>query len=134
MAILQKRGPGSEPIALLFAHSIEVIAAIFGVLKAGKFFVAFDPTFPLERLSYIVEDSGAGLIATNHGNTDLASKLKNDTLGLFNIDESNISFSSGNIDLSISPDDIVSICYTSGSTGKPKGVSRHIETFSIASN
>ncbi len=120
--ILQKRGPGSEPIVLLFEHSIEVIAAIFGVLKAGKFYVALDPTFPLERISYIVEDSGAGLIATNSGNTDLASKLKNDTRTLLNIDEINNSYSSDNIGLSVSPDDIVTICYTSGSTGKPKGV------------
>ena len=120
--IMQTRGPGSEPIALLIEHSIEAIAAIFGVLKAGKFFVALDPTFPLERLSYIVEDSGAGLIATNNGNIDLASKLKNDTRRLLNIDESNTSYSSDNIGLSISPDDIVTICYTSGSTGKPKGV------------
>ena len=120
--ILQKRGPGSEPIVLLFEHSIEVIAAIFGVLKAGKFFVALDPAFPLERISYIVEDSGAGLIATNSGDTDLASKLKNDARGLLNIDEINNSCSSDNIGLPVSPDDRVAICYTSGSTGKPKGV------------
>ena len=120
--ILQTRGPGSEPIALLFDHGLDVIAAIFGVLKAGKFFVALDPTFSLQRLCYIVEDSGAGLIATNNGNIGLASQLKKDTRGLYNIDDNNTSYSSDNINLTISPDDIVSICYTSGSTGKPKGV------------
>jgi len=121
-AILEKRGPASEPIALLFEHGIEVIAAIFGVLKAGKFFVALDPTFPLERISYIVEDSGAGLIATSSGNTDLASKLKNDARAVLNVDEIHNSYSSDNIGLSASPDDLMTICYTSGSTGKPKGV------------
>jgi len=39
-AIIEKRGPGSEPIALLFDHGIDVIAALLGVLKAGKFYVA----------------------------------------------------------------------------------------------
>ena len=35
-AILQQRGSGSEPIALLFEHGIDVIAAMMGVLKAGN--------------------------------------------------------------------------------------------------
>jgi non-ribosomal peptide synthetase component F len=49
-AILVRRGQGSEPIALLFEHGIEVVAAIIGVLKAGKFYVAMDIDSPRERV------------------------------------------------------------------------------------
>ena len=45
-SILARRGQGSEPIALLFEHGIEVVAAILGVLKAGKFYVAMDIDSP----------------------------------------------------------------------------------------
>ena len=121
-AILAKRGPGAEPIALLFEHGVDVIATIFGILKAGKFYVVIDPSFPVERISFILEDSGAGLIAHNSHNLALANELKNDTRTLLNIDEISDSASPDNVGLSVSPDDLVTICYTSGSTGKPKGV------------
>lgn len=45
-AIIEKRGLGSEPIALFFEKSIELVAAIFGVLKAGKFYVVLIRLFP----------------------------------------------------------------------------------------
>src|SRR4051812_11793533 len=45
-AIFEKRGSGSEPIALLFEPGVDISAAILGVLKTGKFFVALDPAFP----------------------------------------------------------------------------------------
>ena len=45
-AILEQIGPGSEPIGLLFGNGIDLISALLGVLKAGKFFVAIDPSFP----------------------------------------------------------------------------------------
>ena len=35
-AILARRGEGEEPVALLLDHDIAIVAAIFGVLKAGK--------------------------------------------------------------------------------------------------
>src|SRR5438093_6877652 len=76
-AILNKRGPGNEPIALLFEHGVDIVAAIFGVLKAGKFYVAIDPSFPLERIGYVMADTQAGLIVTNWRNADLAQAQTN---------------------------------------------------------
>jgi len=121
-AILAKRGEGSEPIALLFEHGIDAIAAIFGVLKAGKFYVALDCSIPRERICYILQDSQASLILTNSRNLGLARTLTTDTPGLVNIDEIEGSHFSSNIDYVGTPDDVAALTYTSGSTGKPKGV------------
>jgi amino acid adenylation domain-containing protein len=121
-AILAKRGHGSEPIALLFDHGIDVLLALFGVLKAGKFYVAINSTFPPERMNTILEDSEAGLIATNTGNAELARTLTHAGRGLLNIDAIDGSVSSENLGLAISADDLLTILYTSGSTGEPKGV------------
>jgi non-ribosomal peptide synthetase component F len=100
-AILAKQSKLNEPAALFFEHGIEVIAAIFGTLKAGKFYLALDPSFPLERITYLLEDSQAGLIVTNDGNRDLASALINDARPLLNIDEIDDSFSSDNLNLCV---------------------------------
>ena len=122
-AILEKRGPGSEPVALLFEHGIDAIAGIFGVLKAAKIHVALDPTFPLERLEYILKDSQATMLVTNHRNAYLGNKLIAGWLQGLNTDELDASYPVETpATLSISPEALVNIRYTSGSTGDPKGV------------
>jgi len=45
-AILASRGAGEEPVALLLEHGASLIAAILGVLKAGKIYVPLDPSYP----------------------------------------------------------------------------------------
>jgi acyl-CoA synthetase (AMP-forming)/AMP-acid ligase II len=96
-AILERRGPGSELIALQFEHGIDVVAAIFGALKAGKSCVALDPSLPHERTAYIVADSQARLIVTNDKNTAAARLLARGTDTWLSIDEIGESLSSDDI-------------------------------------
>jgi amino acid adenylation domain-containing protein len=121
-AILQTRGPKSEPIALLFEHGIDIVAAILGVLKAGKFYVVLDSSFPQERMAYIAEDSGSPLIVTNNRNIESARRLAEAQRCTLNIDEIANARFFDNTHVPVSPSDLVSIRYTSGSTGEPKGV------------
>ena len=121
-AILEERGEASEPIALVFERGLDMIAAIFGVLKAGKFYVVFDPSLPLKRISYMLQDSRAALIVTNTRNRELSHKLANGAHGLLDIAEIDDALDSDNLNTPISPDKFASIVYTSGSTAKPKGV------------
>jgi amino acid adenylation domain-containing protein len=121
-ALLAQRSEGAESIALLLEHDAPMIAAILGVLKAGKVYVPLDPSFPYARNAYILEDSQAGLIITNNENRSLAESLSENRHSLINIDETGATFSDENIDLPISADNLANIIYTSGSTGQPKGV------------
>ena len=121
-AILEKRGLGSEPIALFFEKSIELVAAIFGVLKAGKFYVVLDPSFPSERLHFLLEDSGAKLVITDQPNLAIALKFIGEDQALITTAIDDETHSSDNLNLRISPQDLAYIQYTSGSTGRPKGV------------
>ena len=120
--LLAQRGEGAESIALLLEHDASMIAAILGVLKAGKVYVPLDPSFPYARNAYILEDSRAGLIITNNENRSLAESLSENRHSLINIDEISATLSDDNVDLPISADNLASIIYTSGSTGQPKGV------------
>ena len=86
-ALLAKCGEGAESIALLLEHDALMIAAILGVLKAGKVYVPLDPSFPYARNAYILEDSQAGLIITNHKSHSLADSLSENRHSLINIDE-----------------------------------------------
>ena len=119
-AILARRGPGQEPVALLFNQGIPMISAILGVLKAGKFYVPLDPQYPDARSIFILKDTNARLIIGDE-NSDQARRLATSKVNVLSIAEVN-SYQPHNMTVAVSPNDLASVLYTYGSTGKPKGI------------
>jgi amino acid adenylation domain-containing protein len=121
-AILGLRGVGSEPIGLFFEHGTDIVAAILGTLKAGKFYVALDPSSPKAKTNVILEDSQLKLIICNNRTWSDAEPFS-DLAGMcLSIDEIDSSVADENLNFKIDPATLSSIVYTSGSTGTPKGV------------
>ncbi|HET9587877.1 MAG TPA: AMP-binding protein, partial [Anaerolineales bacterium] len=113
-------------VGLFVNRSIELLVGLLGVLKAGGAYLPLDPSFPAERLAFMLADSGAFIILTR---TDLWSKLPEKHAQVIYIDDlAQVDSAVVTHRTSISaasPEDLAYVIYTSGSTGKPKGVQIH---------
>jgi len=74
-AILALRSKDEKPIALLLEHDAPLITAILAVLKTGKIYVPLDPSYPLARITSMLEDAQPGLIVTNTKHIAFAQAL-----------------------------------------------------------
>ena len=121
-AIVSARSSDSEPIGLFFATGVAQIAAVLGVLKAGKFFVLLDPSFPIDRTAVILADSQAQFLLADEQNISVARQAADDGCRVMEFESISDQVSAEDLDLEISPQALAHIVYTSGSTGQPKGV------------
>ena len=107
----------NTPVALFFDKSIEMIASMFAILKAGGCYVPILPDEDKVRIEYILKDCNPKCILT-HKNYEKKLPFN---IKVINVDKMNFD-TSYSIDISkILPEDLAYIIYTSGSTGNPKG-------------
>ncbi len=125
-AILTRCGVGAEPIALLLNHDAPLIAAILGVLKAGKIYVPLDAAFPRARLTYMLEDSQARLVVTNTKMLSLASELAGEASHVLDIEAIAASVSSDNPAHSLHQMPLPISCIPRVRPGNPRASSRTI--------
>ncbi|MDJ0579751.1 non-ribosomal peptide synthetase [Crocosphaera sp.] len=121
---LQKKGIGQEiTVGIFMRRSLEMLIAIWAIIKAGGTYVPLDPNYPSERINFIVKDTQVSLILTEGS---LGEEISVDSnLDIIDLDKDWIKIkdeSSENLDKKIQPGDLAYIIYTSGSTGQPKGV------------
>ena len=84
---LAQQGDGDEPVAMLLEQGASLITGMLGVLKAGKFALPLDPSYPSDRTSYMLEDSQARLILTNNRKISLARDSAKNGIQPLNIDD-----------------------------------------------
>src|SRR6266436_9039791 len=101
-AILTQRASDPEPIGLFFATGVAQIAAVLGALKAGKFFVLVDPSFPKDRIAVILEDSQAQFLLADEQNISVARQIADNGCGVMEFESINDRVSGENLELEIS--------------------------------
>jgi len=108
---------GTKRVGIVMNHGVEMIAAIFAVLKSGAAYVPAEPFFPDDRIRFMLEDSGADAVITN---TEYAGRLEGFRRIIV---DAGLPVSGVQTKSRAAEDDLAYILYTSGSTGAPKGVS-----------
>jgi amino acid adenylation domain-containing protein len=126
-AVLAVRGTGPEPVALLVGNGVPVVAAMLGVLKAGKFYVTLDAAQPVARTAAILAECRPALLIADRERMEqawaLRAALDPSDAPLLNLDALGPGLSEENPGLAtITSASLAYVLYTSGSTGKPKGV------------
>lgn len=120
---LNDLGVGQDSLVGLFVErSIDMVVGLLGIMKAGSAYVPMDPSFPKDRLYYMLEDAGIKILITQ--------KKLSGQFPQFTGKEICLDSEWNKIDNSRSSDPVQSLSshnlaymiYTSGSTGKPKGV------------
>ena len=106
---LRTLGTGPENlVGVCLERSAEAVVAILGILKAGGAYLPLDPSYPRERLSWMLADAGAQIVITEEYLERNAEEI-----------ETQIT---ADLRTTINGENLAYVIYTSGSTGKPRGV------------
>ncbi|MCI5044044.1 MAG: amino acid adenylation domain-containing protein [Aquisalinus sp.] len=121
---LQGQSVSSESIVgIMLNRSVDMVAAMLAVWKCGAAYLPLDPEFPVERLNYMVADSGTNLVISSQ---DLAQKAADLDASVLDLTREIASIAGQPSELKegvqATADTRAYVIYTSGSTGKPKGV------------
>ncbi|WP_437755167.1 amino acid adenylation domain-containing protein [Sorangium sp. So ce1389] len=119
---LRRRGVGPDGLVAVAAErSVEMVVGLLGILKAGGAYVPIDPEYPADRIAFMLEDAGAPVLLSQW---PVASRLPAHRAEVLCLDTDRAEIDrepTGNLAVSVSPDNLAYTIYTSGSTGRPKG-------------
>jgi len=120
---LRRMGVGPEiRVGICLDRSLEVVTALFGVLKAGGAFVPLDPSYPAERMGYMLAKAQVSALLTQE---KLLERIPHraDSSVCFDTEQNSIERENDtNPDWLLLPENLAYVIFTSGSTGTPKGV------------
>ena len=128
--MIHERGIGREQVVSVLIPRCEYMAiASLGIVKAGAAYQPLDPTYPEERLNFMMQDADARLLICDRSLRPKVNEYQGDILYIDEITTTASSpsatvprsFASGRLPLSPLPSSLFILLYTSGSTGTPKG-------------
>lgn len=124
---LKDKGAGADRlVAIYLERSVEMIVAVLGVLKAGSAYVPLEPTYPGERLAFMLKDTAPCITLTQqHLKEKLFDAPAGKVVALDSDWDAIAKHESTSPHLAgtdARPDNLAYVIYTSGSTGQPKGV------------
>ena len=117
---VQSLGLGSEDVvSILIPRSKWMVVASMGVLKAGCAYQPLDPSYPAERLNFMMQDAGAKLLIADEELRPIVDEYQGKVLLTKDIDA--LPAATAPVKADITPSSLFIMLYTSGSTGTPKG-------------
>ena len=120
---LRQLGVGPEVlVGICVERSLEMIVGLLAILKAGGAYVPIDPTYPQERIAFILEDAAVSVLLTQQHLAQTLPSSAAKLLCLEALGEAVAIQSQENLTSGAIADNLAYVIYTSGTTGKPKGV------------
>ncbi|MCP5153998.1 MAG: amino acid adenylation domain-containing protein, partial [Ectothiorhodospiraceae bacterium] len=110
-------GPGI-PVGVLCERSPEMVVAWLGALKAGGAYLPLDPSYPAERLQFMLDDAEAPVVLTAGAVPASLARYAGHRLRI----DAEAATPTATLPAQPGPDGLAYLMYTSGSTGEPKGV------------
>ena len=110
----------NDLVGIMTSRSLEMVIGLLAILKLGAAYIPIDPTYPEERVLYLVENSKAKALLLDNSTFNNVENVFKINISLDNDFYNNEK--ADNINTNINPDDLMYVIYTSGSTGNPKGV------------
>ncbi|MEM7311787.1 MAG: condensation domain-containing protein, partial [Planctomycetota bacterium] len=121
--LLQSQGVQSgDLVGVCVSRNVQMVEALLAILKTGAGYVPLDPGFPIERLKYMCDNSGLGLVVTESGLKEISDQFGCRSVLLDEVADECDSLDASDLDVTVDACSIAYVIYTSGSTGKPKGV------------
>lgn len=111
-------GPGGV-VAVCLDRSIELVAALLGILKTGAAYTPLDPALPRARLAHCLGEAGAVLVLTD---TQLREVIPFAEVNVLLLDECAEVINAPPVMAQSDPDSLAYVLCTSGTTGRPKAV------------
>ena len=112
-------------VGICVERSLEMIIGLLAILKAGGVYVPLDPSYPSERLAFMLDDTKIAILLTTH---DLAESVNPKPAHLEHVIHLDTDLAELNLEAIANlkhvstATDLAYVMYTSGSTGQPKGV------------
>jgi len=111
-----------QPVGVSMEMSPDLIVTILAIMKSGGTYLPLDPYYPMDRIAYIIKESGVNLIVSQESLREANLRYEADFIWIDLESGQLASESSENPANDVDPGHLVYLMYTSGSTGKPKGV------------
>lgn len=107
-------------VSVLISRSAYMVTASLGVLKTGAAYQPLDPSYPVERLTFMMQDADAAYLIADREMLSKVPEYRGGVLLTCDIPE----LPAGAPVMAGGPDEdsLFILLYTSGSTGTPKGV------------
>ncbi|WP_328516786.1 amino acid adenylation domain-containing protein, partial [Ralstonia pseudosolanacearum] len=108
-------------VGLCVERGLPMVIGVLGILKAGGSYVPLDPSYPRDRLAYMLEDSAPVAVVAQSGTRD---RLGERPVAVVDLDEASWQAEPSHRPevAGLSSHHAAYVIYTSGSTGRPKGV------------
>ncbi|NPU93703.1 MAG: amino acid adenylation domain-containing protein, partial [Gammaproteobacteria bacterium] len=118
--LIEKGVQPGQRVGLCAERSLETIAAVLGILKAGAAYVPLDPAYPQDRLHYMLDDTAAQIVIAHPHLTANLPVVADNIIDLNLLRHQTAPCPDPGV--RVGPLAPAYVMYTSGSTGKPKGI------------